>query len=292
MKLPSYSRPASGLIRERYSCRKFLPSPIPESRVEELRSFAASLEVPSGAPPRFVLFASKEGDSAELRGLGTYGMIQNPAAFAAVILGPGCDILGLGWATELLVLKATELGIGSCWLGGTFRRGRFAKAAGLRRGEKLAVVIALGLEAEGAREASIRRRVHGNTRKAWAEIFYEGAFERPIAGPGELARLSLAPGWTEALEGLRLSPSASNKQPWALVKTQEGWELYLRRDRGYYPRFARRLGMPDLQANDTGIAMVHLALEARERGLSGTWATEGTALDPDGLLPQKVALFV
>jgi nitroreductase len=291
MELPSYARPAPELIRERYSCRKFIPSPIPESKLEELRQFSLSLEAPKGAPPRFEFFASKQGDAAELKGLGTYGMIQNPAAFVAVVKGPGTDILGLGWTTELLVLKATELGIGSCWLGGTFRHGRFSKAAGLGPGERLAIVIALGLEAEGARDGALRRRVRGSTRKAWPEIFFDGAFERPIAGPADLARLSLDPVWAEALEGLRLSPSASNKQPWALVKTQEGWELHLRRDKGYYPRLARWLGMVDMQANDMGIAMVHLALEARERSLPGEWAIGGAQLDVDCLQPQKVAQF-
>ena len=291
MDLPSYARPASELIRQRYSCRKFIPSPIPEGKLEDLRQFSASLEVPRGAPPRFEFFASKQGDAAELRGLGTYGMIQNPAAFVAVVKGTGCDILGLGWTTELLVLKATELGLGSCWLGGTFRHGRFSKAAKLRPGERLAIVIALGLEAEGAREGMIRRRVQGGTRKAWPEIFFDGAFERPIAGPADLARLSLAPTWADALEGLRLSPSASNKQPWALVKTQGGWELYLRRDKGYYPRLARWLGMIDMQTNDMGIAMAHLALEARERALPGKWAIEGVPIDLDSLQPQTVARF-
>jgi hypothetical protein len=70
-------------------------------------------------------------------------------------------------------------GLGSCWLGGAFRRGRFAKAAKLGKGERLAIVIALGLESPGAREGALRRRIGGGTRKGWEEILVGGPGPEP-----------------------------------------------------------------------------------------------------------------
>jgi hypothetical protein len=265
MDLPAYSRHATDLIRARYSCRVFEDERIPAGKLDAMTLFAASLGPgPRGGKPRFALIAAGAEDPGALRGLGTYGFIQNPQDFLAVVRPSGLDMIDLGWATELAVLKASELGLGSCWLGGAFRRSRFARAADLQPGERLAIVVALGLEAPGARDAAIRRRVAGATRKPWAEVFFDGGFGGPIADPAALADSALAPGWHE------LSPSASNKQPWALARTGAGWELFLRKAPGYRVRLARM--------NDMGIAMAHLALAAREKGIAGEWRSASPSI--------------
>jgi hypothetical protein len=273
MDLPTYSKPATELIRERYSCRVFESERLQAEKVEELTKFAAALgQGPRGGKPRFELIAASPEDPSALRGLGTYGFIQNPSAFLAVAKPADLDMVDLGWATELAVLKATELGIGSCWLGGTFNRSRFAKAANIGRGERLAIVIALGLEAPGARDAAIRHVIAGKSRKAWAEIFFDGNPGRPIAEPAELKPLALDPGWADVLEAFRRSPSSSNKQPWVLVRGPRGWALFLRRRRGFGRDPAGLAGAADVRMNDMGIAMAHLALAAREKGIAGEWA--------------------
>ncbi|MGO8695826.1 MAG: nitroreductase family protein [Rectinemataceae bacterium] len=282
MTLPDFSELATSLIAKRYSCRAFAPPDEASfAAYTELRAFVASLGAgPLSGRPRFELVTSEPGDSTALKGLGTYGLIRNPSAFLAVVQPKGVEILDIGWNTELVVLKATELGLGSCWLGGTFRRGRFAKAAQVGKGERIAIVVALGKPAPDAADHAICRRVGGNGRKAWNEIFYDGDFERPIASPAALVGLGLDSSWADALEALRLAPSASNKQPWALARSGGAWELYLRRNPGYYPALARRIGFADMQLNDMGIAMVHLSLAARERGLAGGWKLADGAQSP------------
>jgi nitroreductase len=292
MELPLFAKPASELIRERYSCRVFEGKPLPAESLEELLGFAASLGPgPRGGKPRFGLIAATHEDPSALRGLGTYGFIQNPSAFLAVIRPAGGEMVDLGWATELVVLKAVELGMGSCWLGGTFQRSRFAAAAKLERGERLSIVIALGREASGAREAVIRRRIAGGTRKPWADIFFDGSFEKPISGPEELVGLGLDPSIADLLEALRLSPSASNKQPWALLRAGSGWEIFLRRTPGYRSGLARLAGLADTQMNDMGIAMSHFALAAREKKLEGLWRSAPSALLAPGAGASYVATF-
>jgi len=70
-------------------------------------------------------------------------------------LGQSKDIAGsqvdLGYCLEKVVLEVTALGLGSCWLGGTFRRSRFARRIKLADDELLPVVIPLGYPAESGK---------------------------------------------------------------------------------------------------------------------------------------------
>jgi hypothetical protein len=85
--------------------------------------------------------------------------------------------------------------------------------------------------------------------------------------------------YAKALEMVRLGPSASNKQPWRIVKHNGFWRFYLRRTPGYREDLIKRiLDLCDLQRLDMGIAMCHFELTARELGLEGEWVVE-TDLD-------------
>ena len=48
---------------------------------------------------------------------------------------------------ESLILYATSLGLGTCWIGGTFKKGQFAKAIDLKGDEILPIVLPIGYEA-------------------------------------------------------------------------------------------------------------------------------------------------
>jgi hypothetical protein len=79
---------------------------------------------------------------------------------------------------------------------------------------------------------------------------------------------------------VRLGPSASNHQPWRVVKEGKNWHFYLKRTPGYNERLLVKLsGTADLQRIDMGIAMCHFDLTARELGLTGQWVEEEPDID-------------
>ena len=84
--------------------------------------------------------------------------------------------------------------------------------------------------------------------------------------------------YADPLEMLRLGPSASNRQPWRLVKEsgRDIFHLYLRRSRGY----DKLIKAVDLQRIDMGIAMSHFELTARELGLGGRWQAVSPSVSP------------
>ena len=84
-------------------------------------------------------------------------------------------------------------------------------------------------------------------------------------------------------EMVRLAPSASNRQPWRIIRHGVSWHFYVQRSSGYR-RTARLGGVPDLQRVDMGIAMCHWELTAREAGLHGHWVVQEPAIaKPDDL---------
>ena len=84
----------------------------------------------------------------------------------------------------------------------------------------------------------------------------------------------------DPLEMVRWAPSASNKQPWRIVRIGDAWHFFLQRTKGYGKGtlLFRMLRLADLQRVDIGIAMCHFELTARSLGLSGRWSIEDPKL--------------
>lgn len=276
-------RPVSELVRERVSVRSYAPqSPEPAARRELERTCAALARGPLGSSCRFALLSPMaRGADRPLR-LGTYGQIRGARVFlaGAVRRGPH-DLEDYGYLFECLVLKAWDLGLGTCWLGGIFSRGEFARGLGLEEGETLPAVSPVGTAAGGPDLVGsvIRFGAGSSRRRPWSELFFDEDWGHPLTEQraGALAG---------CLEAVRRGPSASNRQPWRLLREHPGGpvHLFLRRSPGYL-----RLAPVDLQRADMGIAMAHFELAAREAGLRGSWAVERP---PAGSAAAGLALYV
>jgi nitroreductase len=264
------------LVKRRYSCRTYVDRPIRAADQQTLSEFLASLGAgPSGSQTRFSLVAATEKDRESLKGLGTYGFVKGATGFIVGAVKPGPrDMEDYGYCLEQAVLVATDLGLGTCWLGGTFTKSSFARKIGARRSEVVPAVVAVGYPAEGSRSGLVRKRAGSDRRLPREQLFAEGKLGEPLD-------FSRAAGYVDVLEAVRWAPSASNKQPWRLVRAGEAWHFYLRRSKGYSKggAFSSLLRLADLQRVDMGIAMCHFELVARERGLGGRWVVEQLPLD-------------
>ena len=116
-----------------------------------------------------------------------------------------------------------------------------------------------------------------------SSIYYSLAVPQPL--PPEDAGMYVQP-----LEMVRLAPSASNKQPWRVIKHGDRWHFYLQRT----PNYGRGslvfnlLRLADLQRVDMGIALCHFEYTARELGLKGGWKQ----LDPQLETPLDGVTYV
>jgi nitroreductase len=272
---------ARTLIDRRYSCRTYLDRPIsPDDRAALEACMAQKTRGPLGTSARFGLVAASSDDEGALKRLGTYGFIKGARGFivGAVRRGPG-DLEDYGYLLEEVILEATGLGLGTCWLGGTFTRSTFtSRFGGVDRDEVIPAVVSTGYPGDDGTER-IRQREQGTRRFPPDELFFADELGEPLGARTD--------GYAEALEAVRMAPSATNKQPWRIVRRGGDWHFYLFRTKGYgkgSPWF-KLLRIADLQRVDMGIAMCHFALVARQNGLDGTWsvADPGLALPGPGI---------
>jgi nitroreductase len=257
------------VIRARSSWRSYDGRPLePTDRVRLEEFIGANRQGPFGGRVRLELVEASEGDRAELKKLGTYGVVRGARTFlVGAIKQRPMDMEDYGYVFERAVLCATALGLGTCWLGASFNRSGFASKINLAEDEILPAVSPVGYVASRrtAVDAVTRFFARAKKRKPWEELFFDGEFGRPLSREA-------AGAYADVLEMVRLGPSASNRQPWRVVKeaSRNVFHLFLRRTPGYNIKLVNVPG-GDLQRMDMGIAMCHFELAARELELAGRW---------------------
>lgn len=251
-------------IKARRSTRSYLPKPLAPAERDALTALvAAPGSAPFGTQARFALVGSEfAGATASKSGrIGTYGVIKNAPAYLVGCVRPGpLAFMDYGYLLEGMILRATDLGLGSCWLGGIFDRKSSGAALDLKADEVVPAITPIGYPAESSSIADrlIRFSARSSTRKPFGELFFDGSWDRPM---------DPADAFAPALEAVRLGPSASNKQPWRIVRIGDAAHLYLMEDAPY----SRAIPGVLLQDLDAGIAMRHLELGAEALGIRGRW---------------------
>lgn len=257
------NKPIQDVIRSRTSVRTYDGRSLSEKDRQFIKNCLADAHGPFSASIRLQYVGHQDAAAGQQKKLGTYGVIRGTRDFVAAVIKPkeAYSLEQLGYVLEKVILQATSRGIGACWLGGTFRRGKFADAVGLGQDELLPVVIPVGYP-RGSRswiDRVFRLTAGSANRKEWESLFFRDNFHKSL-------NWETAGDYAEALEMVRLAPSASNKQPWRVVMDKQGFHFILQKTRGY----GASLGF-EVQRLDIGIAMCHFELTAREKSLTGKW---------------------
>lgn len=259
------------IIKKRFSCRTYTDEPIDEEMLQKLKEIINSLPAgPFGGKPRLTLINADFSSPQDWKQLGTYGVIKNARLFVVGAIKDTANAMeDYGYCKELLILRATEMGLGTCWLGGTFSSSSFAGAINLQKGETLPTVSPIGYPAQrkSFAEKMMRGVAGADKRKPWSELFFADNFSTPLTQ-------TQASIYAEALENIRIAPSASNKQPWRILcdTKRNIFHFYIERAFSY-----KLMGMVFLQDIDLGIAMSHFALTLQESGIKGKWLVDPTA---------------
>ncbi len=253
----------SEIIQSRISRRTYRPEPFTDILIEKIRHRIAEILVgPLGTSLSFTLVSREDTASQKLK-LGTYGFIQGASYFIAGQIEPSLTgFIDYGYTLEELILEFTGMGIGTCWLGGTFDRGEFSKAIGRKEGFIIPAITPVGYASEtrGMGERLIRLGAGSERRLPHEKLFFDGNLSTPMLPPHGHPLKSI-------LEAVRMGPSASNNQPWRIIADGNLFRFYISRKPGYQKAFSQ----VDMQMLDMGIAMSHFDLVAREKGIIPEW---------------------
>lgn len=240
----------TGIIEKRKSVRSFTGEPLKKNDAEAINQYVASLKQPFGGSARIALISAESG--AETVKLGTYGVISKAKDFLALIYEPG--VLAeenAGYLFEQTVLFCTSLGLGTCWLGGTFKKNDFSERLTIKEDEQFRIVSPVGYPAEKRTflERVMRKGAGSDKRRAFEELFFERNFETPLHAEG-------VGKYREPLEMMRLAPSAGNAQPWRVLMSDEKIHFYDAVHSGF-------------SAIDMGIGLCHFEMVCKELNIAG-----------------------
>ncbi len=267
----NFTRSVVDIIRERTSRRTYIKQEFEERIREWIINLLKNHDFESPFSKfvgkiRFELISVPEFDPRERKNLGTYGFIKGAQYFiVGAVKKSNYNREHFGYILESIILAATDIGLGTCWLGGFFNKSLFSAKINCEPDEIVPAITPIGYSVKRkVREKITRTVIRANKRLAWEKLFFESNFITPVS------RENLGE-YTILLESVRLAPSASNQQPWRVVKefNKKIFHFYIVKSKTgiglRYMKF-RRL--------DIGIAVSHFDLTSKELGVEGTWVFE------------------
>ncbi|SHJ33722.1 Nitroreductase [Geosporobacter subterraneus DSM 17957] len=211
-------------------------------------------------PMRIELVENGEKIHAVMSGfLGSYGKIKAPHYLAVISETKEGYHENVGFAVEEAVLKLTELGIGTCWIGGFFDRKLIQNVVEIKKDEKVVVLVAFGKEKRGIWGEGLRTFAGFAKRKKIEEF----AFWNDLNG-SVVEYMEKHPEWKSIMEAVRVAPSAVNLQPWRFIFREGRIDIYAKS--GVSPKISED---SCLYRIDVGIAMQHLSIGCLEEGIEG-----------------------
>ncbi|MCL2559012.1 MAG: hypothetical protein FWE07_00875 [Turicibacter sp.] len=227
----------------RTSRRKYLETALAVEHIENLQKLMAEYHQIGGFRVELVM-NNGEAFKGFTRSYGMLTGVQHYFGFIADVDDPHADEK-IGYYGELLVLHATAMGLGTCWIGGTFSKSKIP--FDLTGNERLACLITVGnvADAPSSKEKFIYKLTHRKTKLA-EDMFTNDA--------------SSVPAWfLQGMAAVVKAPSAMNKQP--VMFTYEAG------------RVRASVRTKYLAAFDLGIAKLHFELAAG--GGAWQWGSGG-----------------
>lgn len=176
------------------------------------------------------------------KGPGLKSGIKGTDVYAVVVAKKNTPMELEGFMGEALVLEATAMGLGTCWLGAFFYPDVVSRNVNLQNDEVIHCVIAIGKVDSLPPFAPKRKELEKACGMSEAQLAELGAWQK------------------EAVLAARVAPSAINMQPWKIVADKTSVSIL--ETTVLYKKYAPL---------DRGICMLHAAVGAHHAGREAIW---------------------
>ena len=261
------------IIRKRKSCRTYLKKKLDSAVKAKLENYISENDRGFiGEPIHFKLIEKNLDEQNKMRL--NYGMITNHNTY---ILGTSLNSpvarMNYGYLLEKIVIKATELGLATCWIG-YFDPAYFTEIK-IQEGYEIPSIIIVGYHSErlSFQDKFTRLTVSASKRNPWDQIFFFNSLKSPLTP-------EMSGNFKDVLEMVRLAPSSGNTQPWRII-----WDT----ERNAYHFFKKVISVryeeKGLHDVDMGICLAHFEMTAVHCKLSGHWSqfNRSEIISPDKL---------
>ncbi len=171
--------PVENTVKTRSSIRTYEDKPIDAKVKKQIKDYMAALSNPFSVKVSLQLLET----AASNEKMGTYGVIKGAKDYIGSMVSESeLNLEALGYSFEKLILYLTNLGIGTCWLGGTFNRNQFSNALEVKEKDLFPAISPIGYPAGKKRLADtlIRKFAKSEQRKNWNELFFLNDFSTPL----------------------------------------------------------------------------------------------------------------
>jgi len=246
------------IIKNRYSCRTFIQTSLKPADKENLERFI--IENCKGLEDETITFKIIEKNDSEKQLQLNYGMIQGHNTY---VLGTSKSTIdsrvNYGYLLEKVVLKATDMGIATCWIG--YFDNSFFNEISVEEGFEIPAIIIAGYSEhkQPYLDKFVRFAINASKRTSWDKLFFDYKLKTPL-NPEQVNKYS------DSLEMVRLAPSSGNTQPWRLFFDEKENEFHF-----FKKSISKRYESRGLHDIDMGIALSHFELMSLQSQLSGSW---------------------
>ena len=171
--------------------------------------------------------------------VGKYTQVTAPHYLAFTSETMEGHLENIGFIGEEIVLKLTELGIGTCWVGAAIKEEEFKNIVKVQPNQNYVIIVAFGYPAQELKPVENRKRLDKSKVVSGA---YEDQYETIV-------------------QAFIDAPSAVNSQPWKLIIEQNKFDIYLENR-----SFLTKKMLKEMNHVDIGIGLSHLYNSAVELG--------------------------
>jgi nitroreductase len=173
--------------------------------------------------------------------IGGYGKIKAPHYIVATSEVKEGYLENVGFALESVVLGLTDMGIGTCWIGGNYKKETFEDIIDIKDNHVPVIIIAFGYVEN---ENDLIRRAIKSKNRMDVNDFTFGIMPKE---------------WINIMEAVKAAPSAVNGQPWRFFVDEDTNTI------DAYAIIKSGLFKKELQVTnriDMGIGLCHLCIAA------------------------------